>query len=218
MKSYISEGRKTVREIENETFEENPPLFQEYISATPDMKIFMDGQLKNVKTHARLLSKATWYDWRMTLLGTLKEGLFRSAEGMIQDEEKLDEQQALIEKVLPQLIRQAEDLQQEESDYQLAAEELANCDPEELSTARQRLIAVDADVAAKKQLIADLKKQLQGKEAEIEANTERKQVCLEDIREAEKIREECRGWTSTEIRVLKGMIFLIPSQTVANST
>lgn len=164
----------------------------------------MDGQLKNVKTHARLLSKSTWYDWRMTLLGTLKEGLFRSAEGMIQDEEKLDEQQALIEAVLPQLIRQAEDLQQEESDYQLAAEELANCDPEELSNARQRLITVDADVAAKKQLIADLQKQLQGKETEIEAGTERKQVCLEHIREAEKVREECRGWTSTEIGVLKG--------------
>lgn len=169
------------------------------------MKIFMDGQLKNVKTHARLLSKSTWYDWRMTLLGTLKEGLFRSAEGMIQDEEKLDEQQALIEKVLPQLIQQADKLQQEESDYQLAAEELANCDPEELGNARQRLITVDADIAAKKQLISELQKQLRGKEAEIEAGTERKQVCLEEIREAEKIREECRGWTSTEISVLKGI-------------
>ena len=193
-----------MREIETETFEENPPLFREYISATPDMKIFMDNQLKNVKTHARLLSKATWYDWRMTLLGTLKEGLFKSAEGMIQDEEKLDEQQALIENVLPELILHAKTLQQEELDYQEAAEELTNCDPEQLGNARQRLITVDADLAAKKQMIADLQRQLQGKEAEIEAGTERRQMCLEEIREAEKIREECRGWTSTEIRVLKG--------------
>ena len=193
-----------MREIETETFEENPPLFREYISATPDMKIFMDNQLKNVKTHARLLSKATWYDWRMTLLGTLKEGLFKSAEGMIQDEEKLDEQQALIENVLPELILHAKTLQQEELDYQEAAEQLTNCDPEQLGNARQRLITVDADLAAKKQMIADLQRQLQGKEAEIEAGTERRQMCLEEIREAEKIREECRGWTSTEIRVLKG--------------
>jgi kinetochore protein Spc7/SPC105 len=169
------------------------------------MKIVMDNQLKNVKTHARLLSKGLWYDWRMTLLGTLKEGLFKTAEGMISDEELLDQQQALLESVLPQLIRQAEQLQQEEADLQSAAEEIANCDQEELSEARQQLITADADIDAKKRLIAELRKQLQGKEAEIEAGTEKKQTYLEEIREAEKIREECRGWASSEISALKGM-------------
>jgi kinetochore protein Spc7/SPC105 len=170
------------------------------------MKVYMDNQLKNVKTHARLLSKGLWYDWRMTLLGTLKDGLFKTAEGMIQDEERLDYQQALLDTVLPQLIQQAEHLQREEEDLQSAAEELANCDQEELGDARQQLITVDADVEAKKHLIADLRKQLQGKEAEIVAGTERKQLCLEEIRDAEKIREECRGWSSSEISILKGMI------------
>lgn len=141
----------------------------------------------------------------MTLLGTLKDGLFKTAEGMIKDEEKLDQQQELLEPVLPQLIQQAEKLQREEGGLQSAAEELANCDPEELGDARQRLITVDADVEAKKHMIADLRKQLQGKEAEIEAGNERKQVYFEEIREAEKIREECRGWTSNEISILKGM-------------
>jgi kinetochore protein Spc7/SPC105 len=175
------------------------------------MKVYMDNQLKNVKTHARLLSKGLWYDWRMTLLGTLKDGLFKTAEGMIQDEERLDHQQALLDAVLPQLIQRAEQLQREEEDLQSAAEELANCDQEELGNARQRLITVDADVEAKKHLIADLRKQLQGKEAEIAAGIERKQLCLEEIREAEKIREECRGWSSSEISVLKGMIEILSS-------
>jgi len=204
LKSYISEGRKTVREIETETLEENPPLFQEYISATPDMKIIMDNQLKNVKTHARLLSKATWYDWRMTLLGTLKEGLIKTAEGMIQDEENLDEQQNLLQRVLPQLLEEAEALRLEEADYKLAAEELTNCDPNELNNARQHLVNVDADLVAKKKLLADLQKQLQGKEAELILDQQRKQQCHEDIREADKVREECRGWTSTEVSGLKG--------------
>jgi kinetochore protein Spc7/SPC105 len=196
-----------VREIETETFEENPPLFREYISATPDMKIVMDNQLKNVKTHARLLSKGLWYDWRMTLLGTLKEGLFKTAEGMILDEEFLDQQHVLLESVLPQLIQNAERLQREEADLQSAAEEIANCDQEELSEARQQLISADADIDAKKRLIAELRKQLQGKEAEIEAGNEKKHTYLEEIREAERTREECRGWTSSEISALKGMNF-----------
>lgn len=204
MKKYISEGRKTVREIETETFEENPPLFQEYISATPDMKVYMDNQLKNVKTYSRLISKATWYEWRMTLLGTVKEGLFKTAEGMIEDEEALDEEVALVDSVLPQLLERFEELQQQESDYQLAAEELANCDQELLSNTRQQLISVDADIEAKTRMIADLKNQLEGKETEINSALERKEVCLEEIKESEKIRQECRGWTSNEISVLKG--------------
>lgn len=169
------------------------------------MKVLMDNQLKNVKTHARLLSKGMWYDWRMTLLGTLKEGLFKTAEGMIEDEEVLDHQQALLDTVLPHLIRQAEQLEREEADLQSAAEEIANCDQEELSDARQKLISIDADIEAKILMIADLRKQLQGKEAEIEAGIGRKQIWLEEIQEAERIREECRGWTSSEITALKGM-------------
>jgi len=169
------------------------------------VKIVMDNQLKNVKTHARLLSKGMWYDWRMTLLATLKDGFFNTAEGLIKDEKILDRQQKLIDSALPQLIQQAEQLAIEEEDLQVAAEELANCDQEELSEARQRLITVDADVEAKKQMIADLKKQLQGKEAEISAGIKRKETCLEEIREAEKIREECRGWSAHEISALKGM-------------
>lgn len=165
----------------------------------------MDNQLKNVKTHARLLSKGMWYEWRMTLLATLRDGFFKMAEDMEKDEETLDQQQSLFDSVLPQLVQQAEQLEREEADLQSAAEELANCDQEELCEVRQQLITVDADIEAKKQLIAELRRQLQGKEAEIIAGTERKQVCLEDIREAEKIREECRGWSSNEIGALKSM-------------
>ena len=208
LKNYISEGRSTVREIETETFEENPPLFREYISATPDVKLVMDNQLKNVKTHARLLSKGMWYDWRMTLLETLKDGLLKSANEMEKDGDALERQQKLLDSVLPPLVQYSEKLEAEEVELQASAEELANCDPERLGEVRHRLVAVDADMAAKKLRIADLQKQLQGKDSEIAAATERKKICLDDIHEAEKIREECRGWTSGEISALKGMHFL----------
>jgi kinetochore protein Spc7/SPC105 len=204
LKNYISEGRKTVREIETETFEENPPLFREYISASADVKNIMDNQLKNVKTHARLLSKGMWYEWRMTLLATLKDGLQRTAECMVKDEKTLDHQQALLESVLPRLIHQAEQCSSEEADLEIAAEELASCDQGELNDARHRLVTVDADIEVKKQLISDLRKQLEGNEAAIAADSEQKDLCLEEIREAEKVREECRGWSSKEISALKG--------------
>jgi kinetochore protein Spc7/SPC105 len=186
------------------------------MSATADVKIIMDNQLKNVKTHARLLSKGMWYEWRMTLLATLKDGLLRTADSMAQDGKMLNHQLDLLNSVLPKYIRQAKQLEHEESDLQSAAEDLANCDQGELSDARQQLIAIDADIEAKKQLIAELQRQLRGKEAEIVSGTERKQLCLGEIREAEKIREECRGWSSSEISKLKGR--LIQSDNYCNLT
>lgn len=198
-----------MREIETETFEENPPLFKEYQTATPEFKALMDNQFKNVKTHARLLSKAMWYEWRMKLQDGLKEGLEKIAEGMVADEKLLQKQQALLNTSLPQLIQQAESLTTEREDLEAVARELADCDPEDLESARSELTNIDTEIEAKKRKIEELRRQLSETESNVDAMSQRKQSCLADIGEAEKEREECRGWTSNEVNALKGQFALI---------
>ena len=205
LKKYISEGRRIVREIETDTFEENPPLFREYLSATPEVKSLMDNQFKNVKTHARLLSKNMWYEWRMKLQDGLKEGLVRIAEGMVEDEEALDKQEALLSSVLPALSARHDALTQESTNLEEVARELADCDPAELQSTRDELVNLDAEIERKKQLIAELRRDFDESEANVQALSEQKEQCQRDIRDSEKIREDCRGWTSTEVSALKGM-------------
>ncbi|KAI2641165.1 Spc7-domain-containing protein [Xylaria nigripes] len=206
LKKYISEGRRIVREIETETFEENPPLFREYISATPEFKTLMDNQFKNVKTHARLLSKAMWYEWRMKLQDGLKEGLVQIADGMAADEKLLQNQQALLHSTLPNLVQQFESLTTEHQDLKTVAQELADCDPEDLQSARSELTDLDSEMEMKMRKIEELRKQLTETESNIDEATQRKKDCVADISEAEKIREECRGWTSSEINSLKAKV------------
>ncbi|KAI1378743.1 Spc7-domain-containing protein [Hypoxylon crocopeplum] len=206
LKKYISEGRRIVREIETETLEENPPLFKEYISATPEYKLFMDNQFKNVKTHARLLSKAMWYEWRMKLQDGLKEGLVKIAEGMTADEQLLRQEQALLDSTLPQLIKQFESLEMEHGNLQSNAQELADCDPDDLQAARSELTNVDSDIHAKMQKIEQLRQQFSETESGISDLSQKKKDCISDVQQAEKIREECRGWTSNEVRSLKAKV------------
>lgn len=206
LKKYISEGRRIVRDIETETFEENPPLFREYISASPEFKTLMDNQFKNVKTHARLLSKAGWYDWRMMLQEGLKEGLIKIAEGMTADKRALDKQQKLLSSVLPGMIKHFEALSRECENLEAVASELKDCDPHELESARSDLLAVEEDAEVKAREIAQLREQLQHAEQSIGQLTEQKQKCNTDIKEAEKIREDCRGWSSAEISALKAKV------------
>lgn len=213
LKKYISEGRRIVREIETETLEENPPLFKEYISASPEYKLFMDNQFKNVKTHARLLSKAMWYEWRMKLQDGLKEGLVKITEGMTADEQLLHKEQKLLDSILPELLKRFESLSADHENLQSAAEELADCDPEELQAARTELADVDEDIQAKMQQIEQLRQQLDETESGISELSQKKKDFISDIQEAEKVREECKGWTASDVNALKAKVDEIEKQT-----
>ncbi|KAM5355413.1 hypothetical protein ACJ41O_002059 [Fusarium nematophilum] len=212
LKKYISEGRRIVKEIETDTFEENPPLFREYMAATPEIKTLMDKQFMNVKNHARLLSKAMWYEWRMKLQEGLKEGLLKIDDGMAADTESLDEQKRLLDSILPAVMARYSSLVEESGNLEEVARELADCDPSELEAARDELFSLDQDIEQKKKRIAELQEQFQASEVEVKDLTAQKQKCMEDIKESEKIREECRGWTSTEVNSLKARVDAIEKE------
>ena len=205
LKNYISEGRSIVKEIEADTYEDNPPLFREYMSAPPDVKPIMDNQFKNVKTHARLLSKAMWYEWRMKLLDGLKEGLLKIGEGMEEDDRLVTQQEQLIQPVLPALIEEHERLEGQLSIAEAQAAELADCDQDELKEARNSLMSFERDLEVKGKLVEDLQSQLREREDGLADVVERKQECINEIKEAQKIRSDCRGWSSTEVSALYGM-------------
>ncbi|KAG6095940.1 hypothetical protein E4U30_001939 [Claviceps sp. LM220 group G6] len=212
LKNYIAEGRRIVKEIEAETLEDNPPLFREYMSATADVKALMDNQFKNVKTHARLLSKAMWYEWRSKLQEGLREGLVKIAEGMDADERILKEQEDLLTAVLPDALKQYEELEEESGNLEEAAKELADCDPAELEAARDELISLDEDMAEKKRLIAELRRELESSVAVVEKLTTQKQALVQGIQEADKVRQACRGWTCSEVASLKARVDAIEKQ------
>ncbi|KAK2594800.1 hypothetical protein QQS21_007487 [Conoideocrella luteorostrata] len=212
LKNYIAEGRRIVKKIEAETLEDNPPLFREYISATPDVKALMDNQFKNVKTHARLLSKAMWYEWRAKLQEGLKEGLLKVSEDMREDEIMLKEREDLLVAVLPNAVVQFEALEEETRNLEEVANELADCDPSELQGARDELTALDADMKEKKIQIAELRQRLGSSAATAEDLTLKKQDLQSKIQQSEKIREACRGWTSSEVEELKARVDAIEKQ------
>ncbi|KAL9602456.1 MAG: hypothetical protein Q9219_001881 [cf. Caloplaca sp. 3 TL-2023] len=205
LKRYIAEGRSIVREIEADTYEDNPALFREYMTASPDVKTLMDNQFKNVKTHARLLSKAMWYEWRMKLLDGLKEGLVQISDGMDEDAASLSQQEQLLTPVLPKLIEENDRLQNERQILQAQADELASCDQDELREAREKLTNVDTDLQAKKDLLRMLQQDLQAKERDIQDATERRDEYHGEIKEAERVRQESRGWKMSEVTALQGI-------------
>ncbi|KAF2273716.1 Spc7-domain-containing protein [Westerdykella ornata] len=209
MKKYISDGRHFVRTMEANVMEENPLLFREYLTAPPNERAVMDNQFKNLKTNARLEARGEWYSWRSTLLRDLKAGLLGTMEGFMRDESVLAEQEKLLDSVVPSLVEKHGKLETRCKMLQQRHDELNSCDREELEQVRERLVAIDTEVAEKRQLLAELQQEFADKEARIEAAKERKIECMAEIRAAERVREECRGWTTTEVRELKGITLIL---------
>ena len=204
MKRYISTGREAVRQIEANVEEDNPLLFSEYLTAPPDQRAIMDTQFKNLKANARLEARGEWYSWRSTLLGTLKASLLSTLNDFRHDETSLSNQEHLLDVVLPPFIEKQEQLSKEQRQLQQRHDELNSCDREELEQTRENLIATDAALQTKRELLMQLQQELADKEARIEAVKARKIECLAEIKAAERVREECRGWSTTEVRDLKG--------------
>ncbi|KAJ5294370.1 hypothetical protein N7508_009191 [Penicillium antarcticum] len=213
LKSYISEGRQVIRSIEAETYAENPALFREYVTAPPDIRVIMDNQFRNVKTHARLLSKATWYEWRMKLLEGLKEGLNRHVEEMKADDDMLTQREELLNSNVPPLLEKHAALEKEATNLQELVDEVENCDQDELRSTRSKLSEVDIEIAAKKRQLEELQAEVQEKTTIIEAGSELRDEFLAQIQEAERVKEECRGWSAREINELKASVQRIERQT-----
>jgi kinetochore protein Spc7/SPC105 len=206
MKNYISGGRDELETLAEEVYESQPALFKEYMSAPADERAIMDNQFKNMKTNARLQSKAGWHAWRAQLLGELRKGLDQSVYEFGRDTEALEKQEAVLEQALPSLESRHDDLAAQAQLLQQRADEEASYDREELEQAREQLIAADAEIAEKQQLLAQLQAELQDTESRIEAVKERKTETLEEIKEAERVREEFRGWSAEEVSELKSKV------------
>lgn len=79
---YISEGKAMIEGIEQDTLEDPPLLFREYVGAPPELKRIMDSQFKLLKSWARFKAKGGWYSWRDQLLGGVMPTLIKNAEGL----------------------------------------------------------------------------------------------------------------------------------------
>lgn len=202
-----------IRSIEGETYADNPPLFREYVNAPPDIRLLMDNQFRNVKTHARLLSKATWYDWRMKLLEGLKDGLNRHVAEMKADGDLLSKYEVLLNSVVPDLAQKHSLLENEAMSMQQLADEMENCDQGELRDAREKLSCVEEEIALKKRQLEDMQSEVQDKTDNIETGTKLKSEFMAQIQEAERVKEECRGWGAKEINDLRSAVRTIERQT-----
>lgn len=206
LKKYIQEGREVVKEIESDTLDENPLLFREYIDAPPDVKVIMDTQFKNVKTHARLLAKGIWYEWRMRLLDGVKTTLNDNLVSMKADEAVIEEAEMVTKHVMPGLKARFEAATKTVARMDEVKKRIESDDKEQLREARDRLKSVQEKIEEVKKKLERRRKEVEELDISIEAQEKQKAILQESIGEAERVKEMNRGWSEDEIACWKNKV------------
>ena len=206
LKRFTKEGKQVIAELEEQTLLEQPPLIQSYAHAPPDRKLSLDAQMRDMKTNARLRSKEMWYAWRSQLLEELMGGLSKIGEGLIRDDETIAHAEEVLVQVLPALLEQHESLMQEAAQLEQTANAIPEGEKEQLKDTRESLTAVNSDLAEKRGLLEQLRKQVEEQNTTIEHLQDSKGEFVAAIQEANRIREACRGVSIDEITALKGKL------------
>ncbi len=204
LKNYIEEGRAIMREIEAETFEDNPPIFHEYTTATPEMRAQMDSQFKNIKIYARLQSKKQWYEWRTKLHEGLQEGMLKTKRDLERDKKVLDMLREELDAVHPPLLAECEALEKSLAELEWFAKELGGENQMEVIAARARGKKLMHTIDERKADIARLEAKTKEAKERVAAMKAQREQYLKQLEEAKRVRDERRRWSHQEVSQLKG--------------
>jgi kinetochore protein Spc7/SPC105 len=212
MKSYIESGRTEIKSIEAAAIETQPPLFHDYANASFAEKAIMDNQLRDLKTNARLQSKSGWHTWRSQLLNDLKNGLIQTSEELDQDSKMLAPVEKAFSEVVPVLEKQEADLKASLKSLQQRKRDVEDGREADLDEARERLTSTESELQQKKILLERLRSDMADKNSLLEDARDCKAETIGAIKEADRISEECRGWSTKEVLALNDKVKSLESQ------
>ncbi|QSL66954.1 hypothetical protein MERGE_001341 [Pneumocystis wakefieldiae] len=206
LQKYISEGKEVVSKIEEDTSEDNPLLFREYIYASHDIRVIMDGQFKLLKNYSRLYAKSVWYDWRDKLLLGLKEGLEKNLEGLKKDELIINESKPILNTYFPVIKQTYESLKEKIKHMKAIKEEISQCDQKELRKVRSNLFKINEELQGDTEDFEKLKKSISEIDDKLHELSEKQTKLNQEIEEYKKVMEVNRCFKKGEIENIKKML------------
>ncbi|KAK9371976.1 Spc7 kinetochore protein-domain-containing protein [Lipomyces chichibuensis] len=199
LRKNIEEGKDLLERLEMSIMEENPELFRQYVCSSLDGQAAFCAQLKIIKSYARLQSKGVWYKWRSKLLDGVMSSLIKNTNALKDDCAHL---QTIEEELRPSLS----DIKSRHSTLKSKLEllrrrksEVADCDQEQLQTARHNLATVELDVSQKMCTKRQIVHQNELLSCSLNARLSDIRACNESITISEKTIEENKGFNTAEI-------------------
>ncbi|KAJ3239623.1 hypothetical protein HDU81_005604 [Chytriomyces hyalinus] len=180
--SYVDEGRQTMRMLETDIVASTPPLFYEYAAADDMDRDRLQGQLKSLKSLARLKTKEEWYIWRKDMLEPFRVAIGQNVESCDKDLRKICEYQLNLDSVLPAAMEHLEGLEKKKDELMRKFNEVRICDPEKLEASEVEHAELSTMLLELPQKIQQQTELLAKEDMEIERTRAETKSMLEEIR------------------------------------
>ncbi|GAO51325.1 hypothetical protein G7K_5428-t1 [Saitoella complicata NRRL Y-17804] len=206
LKTSITDGQEAVKEIEQDTLEDNPLLFQEYLNAASDVRAIMDSQFKLIKTNARLKAKGVWYEWRDKLVQGVLEDMQKKMESLEQDEKTLVHAKEELTPILAQLKARHAEVKKKLENKRAKKQAIEESNQEELKKVRERITELDEEIKERRAQLEAEEKEKEEADRKLAKVEEQTADAKRRITAAEKTIEENRGLDANEIEDLKEQV------------
>ncbi|KAK9354129.1 Spc7 kinetochore protein-domain-containing protein [Lipomyces doorenjongii] len=149
LRKNIEEGKDLFDRLETSIMEENPELFRQYVCSSLDGQAAFCAQFKVIKSYARVQSKGVWYKWRSKLLDGIMSSLVKNTDALKDDCANLKTIEEALRPSLSDIKSRHSTLKSKLELLRKRKSEVADCDQEQLETARHNLATVELDVSRK---------------------------------------------------------------------
>ncbi|KAK9320649.1 Spc7 kinetochore protein-domain-containing protein [Lipomyces orientalis] len=209
LRKNIEEGKELFDRLESSIMDDKPELFRQYVSSSLDSQAAFCAQFKIIKSYARLQSKGVWYKWRSKLLDGVMHTLTKNTASLNDDCMKLKNNEQKLQSAISDIKSRHSTLKSRLEQLRKRKSEVAECNQEELQSARHNLSRIELDIerkmGIKRQLVnenMDLSYSLNARLSDITTRNE-------SITTSEKIIKKHEGLDTVAIIATKDELELI---------
>ncbi|KAK4685733.1 hypothetical protein P7C73_g4411, partial [Tremellales sp. Uapishka_1] len=200
MAADIQEGLEALMQTEAHADLHNPPVIQEYLSASDEDRPLFEMTFKNFKRNVVLKARERWYDWKSELMKTMKPNVEAVWEGMKEDDAHLTQMKESSDTLLPDLRARHAALVAELDSERMAVKEIEACDQDQVNDLRAAIEEQTAQIQVFSSELAETTSKLEKLDGQLSVTEAKKAEHLSAVSAA---KSSCDQYTRSDVTRLQ---------------
>ncbi|KAM9930473.1 hypothetical protein OXX80_009378 [Metschnikowia pulcherrima] len=199
----IEQGKRLFDEVKERSSQNNPPLFKQYLSASPFEQTAMRAKFHLMKEYTKQQAKEVWYEWRKKLISNILQVYQNNLEVLENDKLILESGIEELDLSFKSMIRDLEAVNADVKRFKEIQRNFQGLEIEDIKRMRARMADLNRSLLDHKRLIAANEKSISA----LQQNIDNRRISIDalknQVREAEDELSKTKHFNSKEIEELQ---------------
>ncbi|KAJ8141378.1 hypothetical protein OY671_005444, partial [Metschnikowia pulcherrima] len=199
----IEQGKRLFDEVKERSSQSNPPLFKQYLSASPFEQTAMRAKFHLMKEYTKQQAKEVWYEWRKKLISNILQVYQNNLEVLENDKLILESGIEESELSFKSMIRDLETVNADVRRFKEIQSNFQGLEIEDIKRMRASMADLNRSLLDHKRLIAANEKSINNLQQSIDNRRISIDALKNQVREAEDELSKTKHFNSKEIEELQ---------------